>query len=500
MTTKNVHHPNLYEVNTRLLLTRYKKGRRRPTLRDIPDTYWQELAGRGMDWVWLMGVWTLTEKQINPNLIPGQMMTEFTEILPDLTEDDIDGSTYAIDDYTVDPVIGGESELFEIRTKLSELGMRLMLDFIPNHYGAHTHFIHSHPEYFIEIEHPSILANSQKDTSLSTGVQPGYNTFYTPLTLNSSYFAHGKDPYFDAWQDTIQINYGSENSRNWMTSQLLRVASLCDGVRCDMAMLPVKRVFEKTWRNIVTWDGGEFWPDAIKETKDVFPTFKFLAEVYWDMEAELLHAGFDYCYDKTFYDRLTQPSALNSHYHAEQWYLAHTARFLENHDEKRIASRLDLRQHMAAAAMVAFGPGMRLWHMGQWEGRTKHIPVQITREPFESCGCLLRGKVYNNCDCTSTFYRNLFGIANQDIFKYGIWERIDTNEDSHAGLFLWKWVYENKQLIVAINYSSLEIDLNSDHIAFINLSDQNLVFPQINDAYCGMLLRSWDVRIWEIMQ
>ena len=159
MTKHKVKHPNLYEVNTRVLLSRYKKGQHRATLTDIPDSYWQNLAERGMDWIWLMGVWTLKEKQINPNLIPGNMMAEFKELLPDLTEEDIDGSTYAIDDYTVDPVIGGETELIEVRKKLSKLGMHLMLDFVPNHYGAHTHFIHSNPEYFIEIDSSALQDN-----------------------------------------------------------------------------------------------------------------------------------------------------------------------------------------------------------------------------------------------------------------------------------------------------------------------------------------------------
>jgi hypothetical protein len=282
-----------------------------------------------------------------------------------------------------------------------------------------------------------------------------------------------------------------------MTSQLLRVASLCDGVRCDMAMLPVKSIFERTWHDIIKWHGDEFWPLAIHTTKQSFPEFILLAEVYWDMEAELLESGFDYCYDKTFYDRLTEPESLNAHYHAEDWYLAHTARFLENHDEARIASRLDLRQHMAAAALVAFGPGMRFWHMGQWEGRTKHIPVQITREPEESCGCLLLGIQQDGCGCTSTLYRNLFNIANDDIFKYGNWQRIEFNAGSHNGLFIWKWEYNERQLVIAINYNSKEILLDPLHLALSNVNFENSIFPVTSDSYLGTLLHGWDVRVWK---
>jgi hypothetical protein len=482
MAFSKVKHPNLYEINTRLLLSTYRTGGNRATLKDIPNSYWQDLADRGMDWVWLMGVWSLTEKQINPSLIPVHMMADFKSLVPDIREADIDGSTYAIDDYVVDPIIGGDKELHALRQTLAELGIRLMLDFIPNHYGAHTHFIHTHPQYFIEID-PKTAASR-------------HDTFYTPITKPNSYFAHGKDPYFDAWQDTIQVNYASEETREWMTSQLMQVASKCDGVRCDMAMLPVKKVFEKTWGEHINWQGGEFWPNATTCIKKAHPQFTFLAEVYWNMESELLNSGFDYCYDKTFYDRLTDPPALNAHFDAETWYLEHTARFLENHDEERIASRLDLRQHMAASALVAFSPGLRFWHMGQWEGRTKRIPVQITRQPQESCGCLLYGGETAPCTCIATLYRNLFNLANQDVFKQGTWENVHLNSETYPGVFLWKWRHRRIQMVIAINYNSEEIQLNHELAETLNLNSENQLFPAHTDSYNSLLLRQWDVRCW----
>lgn len=230
--TSKVKHPSLYEVNTRVLLSRYKKDQTRATLKDIPDTFWQALAVRGINWVWLMGVWTLKEKEVEPNLIPDHMMSDFKKLIPDLTYDDIDGSTFAIDDYKVDPVIGGEKELAAVRKKLAALGIKLMLDFIPNHYGANTHWLKTHPEYFIGVGESIFNIDN--------------STFYSPKACNNKYFAHGKDPYFDAWGDTVQVDYTFDGTREWMTRQLIHVGSLCDGMRCDMAMLPVKDVFTKT--------------------------------------------------------------------------------------------------------------------------------------------------------------------------------------------------------------------------------------------------------------
>ena len=277
MTKKTAKHPNLFEINTRVLVNSYSTSGQRATLKDIPDTYWQELVDMNIDWVWLMGVWKLREKEINPDLIPDGMMREFEELLPDLTPDDIDGSTYAIEDYEVDAILGGEEELMALRKKLHGHGIRLMLDFIPNHYGAHTKWLKTFPEYFIAVG----------DTAHN--IDPV--TFYSPLNMPGKYFAHGKDPYFDAWQDTVQVDYSFEGTREWMTEQLLRVANLCDGVRCDMAMLPVRRIFKETWGNYVKWNGDEFWPQAIQAVKGERDDFIFLAEVYWDMEAELLEQG-----------------------------------------------------------------------------------------------------------------------------------------------------------------------------------------------------------------
>ena len=475
--------PNLYEVNTRVLLRTIDTAERSATLKDIPDDFWENLASRGIDWVWLLGVWSLREKEIVPDVIPEQMMQEFATILPDLDDADIVGSTFAIDDYTVDPRVGTEEELLELKRTLNDMGIMLMLDFIPNHFGAHTHWLRTHPEYFIEVGESAHNIDSK--------------TFYSPVTLPGKYFAHGKDPYFDAWQDTVQVDYTFHGTREWMTEQLARVSFLCDGVRCDMAMLAVQHIFEKTWHDYVKWNGDDFWPDAIKTIKEANPDFLFLAEVYWDMEAELLELGFDYCYDKTFNDRLLEPKSLKAHFNADIWYLERTARFLENHDEERIASKLALRQHMAAAALVAFSPGMRFWHMGQWEGRSVKLPVQLNRMPVESCGCLMWGEHSEICQCTAQFYRQLYALTNREELKLGSWERISPMTEEDNTLLTWQWTLGESVIILAVNYSEEEFLINQETTGLPESYFEQLIFPKQSDAYNGLKMRPWDVRVWQ---
>jgi len=185
-------HPSLYEVNTRVLLNSLGPG---STLPDIPGNYWKDLQSRGIDWVWLMGVWEIREKALDRNLIPQDMMDEFHALMPDLTDADICGSPYAIHDYVVDPAIGTAKQLQDLRKKLHKLGMKLMLDFVPNHFGAHCRWLDAHGVYFVEVREEDFLKDNK--------------TCYRPWHNRNAFFAHGKDPYFEAWQDTVQVDYAN---------------------------------------------------------------------------------------------------------------------------------------------------------------------------------------------------------------------------------------------------------------------------------------------------
>ena len=96
-----------------------------------------------------------------------------------------------------------------------------------------------------------------------------------------------------------------------------------------------------------------------------------IAEAYWDKEWELQQHGFNFCYDKRLYDRIIgqDASAARDHLRADLSYQSRLVRFLENHHEPRIASRLPGDAERAAAVTIATQPGATLWHEGQFEGR-----------------------------------------------------------------------------------------------------------------------------------
>src|SRR6185369_9606482 len=109
----------------------------------------------------------------------------------------------------------------------------------------------------------------------------------------------------------------------------------------------------------------EFWADAIAAVRRRLPEFIFLAEVYWGLEERLQSLGFDYTYDKTLYDRLIswQPGGVQKHLLGLKLaQISAGAHFLENHDEPRVAAKLEFPAHRAAALTILSLPGMRFVH------------------------------------------------------------------------------------------------------------------------------------------
>lgn len=365
-------HPLLYEINTRCWLRELsEKAASRITLASVPTTEITAWQRRGFTHIWLMGAWTTGPLARAEALKAAGLRQAYAEALPNWTDADVAGSPYAIAEYRVPPALGGEAGLKEFRQQLLKHGLKLVLDFVPNHLGLDHDWLRARPELFVQspVEMPE---TSPQQT-----------------TAGKRWLAHGKDPYFPAWTDTLQLDYRRPATRAAMTDLLQSVAARCDGVRCDMAMLVLNDVFAKTWEPFPVANPTpptEFWSDAISAIKRTQPGFLFLAEAYWNLEARLQSLGFDYTYDKALYDALLSrdPGAAQLHLLAKPAeYLAANAHFLENHDEPRIASRLAPAEHAPAALVILGLPGLRFLHEGQLSGSRLKLPVQLARRPLE---------------------------------------------------------------------------------------------------------------------
>lgn len=365
-------HPFLYELNTRCWLRELSAQHGREIrLGDVPEeefVTWQRL---GFTHLWLMGVWSTCSRAREFSLTELALLNSYRKALPDWTPEDVTGSPYAIADYRVPEALGGEEGLRRFRARLNERGLKLVLDFVPNHTGLGHPWVRMQPELFVQ-------------------AVPGTpDTFATETATGVVWLAHGKDPFFPAWRDTAQLDYRRAETQATMREVLRTVAARCDGVRCDMAMLLLRDVFAKTWATSPRTAPAattEFWADAIAEVKQRFPDFAFLAEVYWDQERNLQRLGFDFTYDKWLYDHLAYDNYAETQNHlvdAEPDFLRRCVHFIENHDEQRAATRFLLDEHRVAALLTLGLPGMRFVHEGQLEGARVHLPVQLARRPVE---------------------------------------------------------------------------------------------------------------------
>lgn len=356
--------PLLFQLNTRMHLFERSELLGRPcTLDDIDDQLLDRLSIQGFQWLWALGVWQTGERGRAISAGSPSWREEFTNTLADLEAQDIIGSPFAVRSYTLDEALGDRHALSRLRARCHVRGLRLMLDFVPNHLAIDHPWVQTHPERFIQGDEQQLEQAPEN---------------YFRATPDGPIFAHGRDPYFPGWPDTIQLDYQKPEVQDAMKEQLLALVQHCDGLRCDMAMLLLPDVFARTWSASSVQD---FWPAAIEAARSARPDFCFMAEVYWDLEWTLQQEGFDYCYDKRLYDRLLHKRAqpVRAHLLADAAYQRASVRFLENHDEPRIAQKLELAPHKAAAVVTYLVPGLGFVHEGQAEGWSHRANIHLRR-------------------------------------------------------------------------------------------------------------------------
>jgi len=425
--------PITYEINTLVWLNDLSRQYDRSmSLQNVPAEEWDALSSCGFDALWLMGVWERSPAGTRIARELKNLRDACRKALPDFRPKDVVGSPYGVHRYTVDKRLGGSKGLAVAREMLAKRGMGLILDFVPNHTAVDHPWISEHPEYFIQ--------GTRKD------LEEFPDTFFES---GGRVFARGRDPFFPPWEDTAQVNAFASGLRRAYVDTLLSIAKQCDGVRCDMAMLLTGKVFEGTWGTRVgTRPRAEFWEEMITALRKVSPDFLFVAEVYWDLEPELLKQGFDYCYDKKLYDLLVHGSAgsIRRHLQADEAHQRKLIRFIENHDEPRASATFSPYKLPAAAVAFATLPGAKLLHDGQLEGRKVKLPVQLGRRPAEAVDEKLH-----------LFYRRLLEDIRSPALRYGDWYLCVLNgwpdNASYQNLLAWCWRKDKERRLIVINCS-----------------------------------------------
>jgi hypothetical protein len=425
--------PVIYQINAWVWLTYLEsKYGAKLDLGSVPASEWDALKDIFIDGVWLMGVWARSPAGRKISVENPDLNRSYRAILPDFSEADVSGSPYSIRSYDVDPRLGGRKALAIARQELASRGLSLLLDFVPNHVAPDHPWLMEHPEFFVQGDAESLRADSK--------------AFFE---VGGAIVARGRDPFFPPWPDTAQLNAFDPGLRSAAVATLNDIAGQCDGVRCDMAMLMLNKIFGGTWANRVSnAPATEYWKHVINSVRKQNPNFTFVAEAYWDLEWELIQNGFDYCYDKRLYDRLVHDSAeaVRVHLLADIDYQLHMIRFLENHDEPRAAAVFPPSKNRAAAVALITLPGAKLLHEGQMEGYRQHLSVHLGRRPVEPIDEELR-----------IFYRKLLNLVTEIELRRGTWKRCEQegwpDNQSFRNIVSWCWESTGRRYLIAINLS-----------------------------------------------
>ncbi len=430
--SEHIQHPTGIElINTRLWMSDLSEREGKPvTVGTVPEEEWKKLFEK-YDSFWFMGIYKPSEFSRNH---AKKYAFEYRYAIPDIDpEKDVVASPFAIPEYTPNPAIASDWEEWDqMVDKLHGNGKKVFIDFVPNHMGVDHPWVTDHPEYFIQ------GTEDQKKRNPSL-----YHTIRNEEG-NELHLAHGKDPNYPEWSDTLQLNYARADVQEVMQEQLLDLVDHADGVRCDMAMLLNAETFIRTWGNSEEGNGKvgnhlteeekkylrehNFWPKAIATAKEKAldqgkDDFYFVAEAYWDKEE--LGKDFDYIYGKDFYEHLVKlahgdnrvsPVSLKNHLS----YLMNALKegrhyrdvlFTENHDEDRAVRVFGKEPSKAAAAITAMIPeGLFLLNQGQEDGRRIRPPMQIKRFPGEEQDASFQ-----------RFYDRLLTLKHSRLFQEGEW-------------------------------------------------------------------------------
>ena len=439
--------PIIYEINTLVWLSDLSRRYHRPvTLADVPDEEWKAVASLHVDAVWLMGVWERSPEGARIARTSVSLKPGLERVLPGYAPNDIVSSAYCVRRYVADERLGGPGGLARARQRLREHGLRLILDFVPNHLAPDHPWTREHPEYFV--------TGSKEDLSRFP------DHFFE---IDGVAIARGRDPNYPPWPDVAQVNAFHPGLRLAAAQTLSDIANQCDGVRCDMAMLMIGDVFARTWGDRAgARPQEEYWQEVILAVRREHPGFLFLAEAYWDLERPLLGLGFDYCYDKGLFDWMRQANAGGIRLHITAGgpdYQDCLVRFIENHDEERVAAAFSSQKERAAAVLIMTLSGARLLHEGQMEGRRVRASVFLTRRQDEPVDLDLQ-----------SFYHKLLAAVRESGLSLAEWRLCECtgwpDNQSCANLLAWCWQRDKMDQLNQSNQSD-----RTCYLVAINWSD-----------------------------
>jgi glycosidase len=384
-------------------------GRPIERLDAIPEEELAELAGRGFNALWLIGLWERSVASRTIKRLRGQ---------PDAV-----ASAYALYDYAIADDLGGTEALDRLRERASRHGIRLASDMVPNHVGIDGRWVIEHPSWFVSLDHPPYPGYTfdgpdlSPDHRVALRIEDHYYdgsdaaVVFQRVDRESGevrFIYHGNDGTTMPWNDTAQLDYLQAEVREAVIRTILHVARQFPIIRFDAAMTLAREHVRRLWYPPHGEGGGvpsrgrygsmdddafderlpeEFWREVVDRVAAEVPDTLLLAEAFWMMEGYFVRSlGMHRVYNSAFMHMLQREA--NREYRAivkevllfDPQVLKRFVNFLNNPDEETALTQFgDGDKYFAATTLLATMPGMPMFGHGQVEGFREKYGMEYRR-------------------------------------------------------------------------------------------------------------------------
>ena len=387
-------------------------GRRIARLDEIPDEELAKLARRGLNSLWLIGVWERSRASRTIKQLCGNR--------------DAVASAYSLFDYAIAEDLGGEAAYINLRDRAYRHGVRLASDMVPNHMGIDSPWVIEHPEWFIsrqDAPYPVYSFNGP-DLSHDSRVEIKIEDHYfeqtdaavvfrrrDTATGDIRYVYHGNDGTSFPWNDTAQLDYLNAAVREHVIQTILHVARLFPVIRFDAAMTLAKRHFHRLWfpgpgasgaipsraeygMSQADFDRAmpqEFWREVVDRVAAEVPGTLLLAEAFWLMEGYFVRTlGMHRVYNSAFMvmlrdeDNAKYRSVIKNTLEFDPDIMKRYVNFMSNPDERTAIDQFGTGDKcFGVAALMATLPGLPMFGHGQVEGFTEKYGIEYYRPRYD---------------------------------------------------------------------------------------------------------------------
>ncbi len=387
-------------------------GRHISRLDEIPNEELSTLAHRGLNSLWLIGIWERSRASKTIKQLCGNS--------------DAVASAYSLFDYKISEDLGGEGAYINLRNRCYHHGLRLASDMVPNHMGIDSPWVVEHPEWFISRQESPYPAyrfegpNLSNDSRVEIKIEDHYFEQTDAAVVfrrrdtasgETRYIYHGNDGTSFPWNDTAQLDYLNPAVREQVIQTILYVARLFPVIRFDAAMTLAKRHFHRLWFPGEGASGAipsraeysmtdaefnrlmpeEFWREVVDRVAVEVPGTLLLAEAFWLMEGYFVRTlGMHRVYNSAFMNMMRDEenakyrSVIKNTLEFDPDIMKRYVNFMSNPDERTAIDQFGTGDKcFGVAALMATLPGLPMFGHGQIEGFTEKYGMEYQRPRYD---------------------------------------------------------------------------------------------------------------------